>query len=64
MAIDILTIKPNVIDPSINGKIFWFYGEPGTRKTSVAACFPSPLLVATERGYKFINGVKAANVSA
>lgn len=58
MAIDILSIQPYVIDPSLNGKIFWFYGEPATRKTSVACKFDKPLLIATERGYKFINGVK------
>ena len=63
MAIDIFNIQPNIIDPSIKGKIFWFYGEPGTRKTTVAAHFPSPLLLATEYGYKFINGVKAANLT-
>lgn len=63
MAIDLMSIKPNVIDPSLNGKIFWFYGEPGTRKTSVAARFPQSLIIATENGYKFINGVKAQNIS-
>lgn len=61
--IDLLNIEPNVVDPSLQGKIFWFYGEPGTRKTSVAAKFPSPLFFATEKGYKFISGVKAAQIN-
>lgn len=61
--IDLMSIKPHVIDPSLNGKIFWFYGEPGTRKTSVAAKFPQSLIIATENGYKFINGVRAQNIS-
>lgn len=63
MAVEnLLELKPNVIDPSLNGKIFWFYGEPGTRKTSVAVKFPGSLLVATENGYKFINGVRAQRI--
>jgi hypothetical protein len=61
--IDLLEIEPNIIDPSLQGKIFWFYGEPSTRKTSIAAKFPSPIFFATEKGYKFINGVKAANIN-
>lgn len=61
--IDLLDVQPNIIDPSLQGKIFWFYGEPSTRKTSVAAKFPSPIIFATERGYKFINGVKAADIN-
>lgn len=61
--IDLLEVQPNIIDPSLQGKIFWFYGEPSTRKTSVAAKFPSPIFFATEKGYKFINGVNAVNIN-
>lgn len=61
---NLMELSPNVIDPSLNGKIFWFYGEPSTRKTSVAAKFPGALLVATENGYKFINGVMAQRISS
>ena len=61
---NLMDLTPHVIDPSLNGKIFWFYGEPSTRKTSVAAKFPGALLVATENGYKFINGVIAQRISS
>lgn len=61
---NLMELTPNIIDPSLNGKIFWFYGEPGTRKTTVAAKFPGALLVATENGYKFINGVIAQRISS
>lgn len=61
---NLMDLTPNVIDPSLNGKIFWFYGEPGTRKTSVAAKFPGSLIIATENGYKFINGVIAQRVTS
>lgn len=64
MASDLLNIQPYVIDPSLEGKIFWFYGEAGTRKTSVAAKFPSALILATERGYKYINGCYAKDIAS
>lgn len=61
---NLMDLTPHVIDPSLNGKIFWFYGEPSTRKTSVASKFPGALLLATENGYKFINGVIAQRISS
>jgi hypothetical protein len=61
---NLMELTPHVIDPSLNGKIFWFYGEPSTRKTSVATKFPGELLLATENGYKFINGVIAQRISS
>lgn len=59
----LMDIQPNIIDPTLETKMFWFYGEPGTRKTSVAACFPKHLIFATEKGYKFINGAMAQPVN-
>lgn len=61
---DLLNIKPNVVSKSVAGKYFLFYGEPSTRKTSVAAMFPKPLLLATEIGYSLIPGVHAANIGS
>ena len=59
----LLDIQPNIIDPTLETKMFWFYGEPGTRKTSVAANFPRHLIFATEKGYKFINGAMAQPIN-
>lgn len=56
---NLLSITPNVISESLNDKIFLFYGEAGTRKTSVAAQFDKSILAAFEIGYKFISGVRA-----
>lgn len=61
---DILQIKPNVVGKGVAGKYFLFYGEPSTRKTSVAAMFPKPLLLATEIGYSLIPGVHAAPIKS
>lgn len=56
---DLLNIQKHVISESLNDKIFLFYGEAGTRKTSVAALFEGSILAAFEIGYKFISGVRA-----
>lgn len=53
-------VKPNVVSDSVTDKIWLFYGEMATRKTSVACSFPKHLLIATEVGYKFINGAMPA----
>lgn len=59
---DLLNIKPNVVSRSVAGKYFLFYGDPSTRKTSVAAKFPGSLILATEIGYSMIPGVHAINI--
>jgi len=61
---DLLNIKPNIVSKGVAGKYFLFYGEPSTRKTSVAAMFPKALLLATEIGYSFIPNVHAAPIKS
>ena len=56
---DLLNIKPNVISESLNDKIFLFYGEQGTRKTTVAGNFEDSIIAGFEIGYKFISGAIA-----
>lgn len=56
MAINLDDIQPNVVTADPVSKIWLFYGEMGTRKTSVACSFPKHLLIAYDIGYKFING--------
>lgn len=59
MAVDLGKVVPNVITTSLNDKIWLFYGEMGTRKTSVACKFPNHLLLCYDIGYKLINGAMA-----
>lgn len=61
---DLLHIKPNVVTKGVTNKHFLFYGEPSTRKTSVAAMFPKSLILAAEVGYKQIPGVKAIDIDS
>lgn len=56
MAINLDDLKPYVVTANPSDKIFLFYGEMATRKTSVACRFPDSLLVAFDIGYKFITG--------
>lgn len=56
---DLLNIKPNTVSESLNDKIFLFYGEQGTRKTTVAGNFDDSIIAAFEIGYKFISGAMA-----
>ena len=52
-------IQPNRISSNLKGKVFWFHGEPGTWKTTVASKFPKAFIAGFEIGYQFIDGVYA-----
>ena len=62
MAINLDDVTPNVVTADPVNKIWLFYGDMGTRKTSVACSFPNHLLIAYDIGYKFINGANALPV--
>lgn len=61
---NLLDIKPHKVAKGVLGKHFLIYGAPGTRKTTIASNFPRPLLLATEVGYSFIEGVRAVDISS
>lgn len=61
---DLLKLEPNVVTSGVSNKHFLFYGEPSTRKTSVAAMFPDPLFLASEIGYKQIPNVVALDIDS
>ncbi len=62
--INIKSIEPYQVTSSPLDKIFLIYGEPGTRKTTVAVGdTKNTLLLAFEIGYKFIPGVFRLDIS-
>lgn len=63
MAIDILNIQPSVISRDLRGKYVLLYGKPKAGKTTAAASFPNSLLVAFERGYNALGGVRAVDIT-
>ncbi len=62
MAIDILNIQPTVISRDLRGKYVLLYGKAKSGKTTAAAQFPKALLVAFEKGYNAIGGLRAQDV--
>lgn len=62
MAMNLDDVMPNVVTADPVSKIWLFYGDMGTRKTSVACSFPNHLLIAYDIGYKMINGANALPV--
>lgn len=63
MAIDILNITPSVISRDLKGKYVLIYSQPKVGKTSLACQFPKNLLLAFEKGYNAIGGVKAVDIN-
>lgn len=63
MAIDILNIEPTVISRDLKGKYILVYGKPKTGKTTLASRFPKNLLIAFEKGYNAIDGIKAVDIN-
>lgn len=63
MAIDIFSIQPNVVTRDLRGKSFLIYGERKAGKTTAASKFPSPILIAFEKGYGMLPGVIAQPVN-
>jgi AAA domain len=63
MSIDIFNIAPNVVSRDLRGKIVTFYGSYKSGKTYNASKFNKPLLVAFEKGYSAISGIRAANIN-
>lgn len=62
MAIDILNIQPTVISRDLKGKYLLLYGKPKSGKTSFSAQMPRNLLIAFEKGYNALSGIKAADI--
>jgi hypothetical protein len=62
MTIDIFSIEPTKVSRDLRGKVVILYGEPKVGKTTNATKFPKPLLVAFEKGYSALSGVRAVPI--
>lgn len=62
MAIDLLSIEPNVVSRDLSGYVTYIFGEPKTGKTTMASQMKDALLLAFEPGYKTIPGIVAQEI--
>lgn len=63
MAIDLLAIKPHMVSRDLSGYITYIYGPAGVGKTTLCSQFPSPLLLATEKGYNTLPGIMVQDIT-
>lgn len=63
ISIDILNIEPHLVSRGLSEKIILFYGQPKIGKTTVATQFPKSLLLAFEKGYSMIGGIKPQKIN-
>lgn len=61
--IDIFSIEEHKVSRDLSGYITYIYGPGGAGKTTFGAKMPKPLLLAFEKGYNAIGGIKAQDVT-
>lgn len=64
MAIDIFNIEEHKVSRDLSGYITYIYGPGGAGKTTLGCKMPKPLLIAFEKGYNAIAGIKAQDVTS
>lgn len=63
MAIDLLNLQPTTISRDLKGKYICLFGKPKVGKTTFAVQAPRNLLIAFEKGYNAIAGIKAVDIT-
>lgn len=63
-AIDIFNIQPTQLCKDLRGRFVLLYGIAKSGKTSMSAMWPKPLIIAFEKGYNALVGVKVADVAS
>ena len=61
--IDIFNLQPTTISRDLKGKYICLFGKPKVGKTTFAAQAPNNLLLAFEKGYNAISGIKAQDIN-
>ena len=61
--IDIFNIQPTQLCKDLRGRFVLLYGQAKSGKTSMSAMWPKPLLVAFEKGYNAIGGVRPQDIT-
>lgn len=64
MAINLLGIEPHKVSRDLSGYITYIYGQPKTGKTTLATQIGNSLLLAFEKGYNALPGVRAQDVNS
>ena len=62
--IDLTKIEPHKVSRDLSGYITFIYGAPKTGKTTLAVQMPDALLLAFEKGYNALPGVKAVDITS
>lgn len=62
--INLLNLQPHKVSRDMRGYSVLFYGEPKSGKTTIASKFPQSLLLAFEKGYNALAGVKAQPINS
>jgi len=62
--LDILSVQPHQVSRDLRGYTVFFYGSPKSGKTTIASRFPKALLLACEKGYLAIPGIKALPINS
>ena len=62
--IDLLTIQPTQLCKDLRGRFIMLYGQAKSGKTSMSVMWPKPLLVAFEKGYNGLVGVRPVDVTS
>ena len=63
MAIDLLSIQPHKVSTDLSGYITLIYGPAKVGKTTFGSKMPGHLLLAFERGYNALPGVRAQDIT-
>lgn len=62
--IDLLNIQPTQLCKDLRGRFIMLYGQAKSGKTSMSAMWPKPLLVAFEKGYNGLVGVRPVDITS